>query len=154
MITVYIFSKRTASIQLKEINPDELGNQKNMKITLSCLVLISSVAAFGQTTDMSLCHDKLLNNKGDSAAHRITTTEFDAGPNEMLDEKSSINAVLKVMKNNGCQTENLKLRSSCSEIIKGSRYTACLVQDPQLYGFFTLVKDYVDTFHLIYSRWD
>lgn len=115
-------------------------------------VIFLSLSAFAQTsTD---CHDSLLNGQSDSASHRLNTTKFDAGPNETLNESSALNATKKILEEANCKIDDLTLEASCSEIKKGSNRMACLVEVKGLAGFFTIVKDYVDTFHLIYSRWD
>lgn len=110
-----------------------------------------SLSSMAQNFD---CHQALLNNQGDSASYRLTTSEFDAGPSENLDQKSAVSAAKKVLEKSKCHLAAAKVMSSCSEIKKGSNRLACLVEVEDLPGFFTVVNDYVDTFYVIYSRLD
>lgn len=122
-----------------------------MKRILFLSVAVASMSSMAQTAD---CHENLLGGRGDSASYRLSTAEFDAGRNEDLNNSSAVTAAKKLLQRAECGAEKAQITSTCSEIKKGSNRTACLVEVQGLAGFFTIVKDYVDTFHIIYSRWD
>lgn len=120
-----------------------------MKILLlGSLLLMQS--AFAQH---EYCNEAILAEGGDS--RHITTFAGNVLSNdsEMMDEQMARNTANYMNKVFDCSTilDNTNSKVICSEALL-KNHKICNVET--IYGFYFVYKDYVDTVHITFNRWD
>lgn len=123
---------------------------KNLLIFIF-LALISSYAFAAQNqTD---CKERILDGFGDSRHFSTWAGKILSSGSEQMDEQMAVNAASYVNQINECEFEisisNAKVR--CSELM-GKHNQICTVS--LYYGYYVIFKDYVDTVHMVFNRWD
>lgn len=107
-------------------------------------------SAYSQT---EYCNEVILASGGDSK-HMVTYAgDVLSNGSEMMDEQMAYNSANLMNKKFECSTV---LNSSNSKIICSEallrNHKICNIET--VYGFYFVYKDYVDTVHITFSRWD
>lgn len=118
---------------------------KNHQLLIIFLFVLSA-SSFANTVD---CYDKLTKGMQDSAHFSQHSSEVYSNSSESLDEQMALNAVNLTMSELGCKQHFNLEQVKCVEALNT---TMCRLDF--LYGYFLIVKDYVDTVNLLFNRWD
>lgn len=118
-----------------------------MKI-LSLILLLAATSA-----NANYCKDLLLADQIDSNHMTVYAGEISSNESEMMDKQMALNSANYMNQIYDCN-QKLNFQNSqikCSdELMK--HHKICNVQTK--YGYYIVYKDYVDTVHITFSRWD
>lgn len=120
-----------------------------MKILLfGIFVLMQS--AFANT---QYCNEVILASGGDSKHITTYAGEVLSNGSEMMDAQMALNTANYMNRQFDCSTilDETNSKVICSEEIL-KNHKICNVET--IYGFYFVYKDYVDTVHITFSRWD
>jgi hypothetical protein len=116
------------------------------------LFLITLLFTQVATAD-DMCHMKILDAGGDSQHFQMNVALVNSNPNERMDAQMALNAANYVNIQKDCKvilTETNSKVACDDSLIKYKNI--CKVEAP--YGYFIIFKDYVDTVHTVFNRWD
>jgi hypothetical protein len=120
-----------------------------MKLLISSLLFMMSFTQL----QASVCDQILLAGSGDSKHITAFTWEVPSNDNEMMDAQMALNASNFMNQKLDC---NVVLDDKNSDIICSyillKNHNICNVKT--IYGFYIVYKDYVDTVHITFNRWD
>jgi hypothetical protein len=115
-------------------------------ITLTLIFIAFSTSALASTTD---CYENLTAGYQDSALFTQHSSNVYSNSSESLDEQMALNALNKTLTEQSCEI-SVKLEDvQCTMALKT---TLCRID--LRFGYFLILKDYVDTVNLIFNRWD
>ena len=108
---------------------------------------------FSINAQAKYCNDSILAIGPDSNHITIYAGNVLSNESEMMDEMMAINSANYMNRKFNCdyQLSNKNTQVKCSdELMKN--YKICNIETE--YGFYIVYKDYVDTVHITFSRWD
>lgn len=99
------------------------------------------------------CNHTILADGGDSKHMTIFASEVMSTGSEMMDEQMALNSANYMNNKFECDTFLTKegARVKCTEELMRN-HAICKVET--VYGYYIVYKDYVDTVHITFSRWD
>jgi hypothetical protein len=120
-----------------------------MKILLIGTFLLMQ-SAFAQDEH---CDRIILAGSGDSRHLTFYTGEVLSNDSEMMDAKMALNTSNLMNQELDCKTQLDETNSEivCSDVLLKNHHI-CNVKT--VYGFYLVYKDYVDTVHITFNRWD
>jgi hypothetical protein len=108
---------------------------------------------YGATAHANYCNHNILASGGDSKHMTIYASKVLSTGSEMMDEQMALNSANYMNNEFDCNTflttENAQVK--CTEELMRN-HKVCNVET--VYGFYLVYKDYVDTVHITFSRWD
>ena len=113
-----------------------------------CLTFISSIS-FAHSVNSDICYERLTGGLGDSALFTHHSTDVYSNDSESLDEKMAYNAITKTLQEQECKDKINLANVNCADVLNT---TLCRLN--MKYGYFLVLKDYVDTVNVIFNRWD
>lgn len=116
-----------------------------MKILILCSFILCSAFSY----DSVDCYDKLTNGHQDSAHFSQHSSNVYSNSAESLDEQMALNAVNLTLSDLGCEESLVLSNIQCTTALN-----TVLCRTNFKYGYFLILKDYVDTVNLIFNRWD
>lgn len=118
-----------------------------MKTLLFTLLLIATSA------HASFCNEFILAEGPDSKHITIFSGKVYSSGSEMMDEQMALNSANYMNKKFGCDhfLKSQNARVKCTDALMRN-HKICNVET--VYGFYLVYKDYVDTVHITFSRWD
>ncbi len=114
-----------------------------MKLFIAIVISLVFSSSYAQ------CYGKLTKGYQDSALFTQHTSYVYSNPSESLDEKMAYNAINKTLKDLECKERISLNKVECADVL---RTQLCRVD--VVYGYFLVVKDYVDTVNILFNRWD
>lgn len=118
-----------------------------MKKLIISLLLTSSLAY------ANICDRNILQQNPDSQHITINAGKVYSNDSEMMDEKMALNSANFMNSKYSCDhilTNKNSLVSCSAELMKSKNICYIKVK----YGYYIVYKDYVDTVHITFSRWD
>lgn len=117
-----------------------------MKILILSLFLITQSA-------LATCNERILQAGGDSRHITIFSSDVYSNGSEMMDEQMALNSANFMNKEFDCQEKLTAANSkiTCTDALM-QNHMICNIET--YYGFYFIYKDYVDTVHVTFSRWD
>jgi hypothetical protein len=98
------------------------------------------------------CYRELTKNFTGDSQHFTqfsSDEEIFSNPNEYLDAQMAVNAINKTLKDLGCADRVELEYMQCEKVLNTK-----LCRLNHKYGYFIVLKDYVDTVNIIFNRWD
>jgi hypothetical protein len=126
----------------------KLGYKGGMKYIFLFTILMSS-----QLFAEEFCDQKLLSPGGDSRHYSLYAGDVMSNDSEKMDIQMAYNSANAVNKSVGC---NLQITAENSQIVcteellKNHLFCNIKVR----FGYYIIFKDYVDTVHVVFNRWD
>tara|TARA_B100001971_G_C18268046_1_gene596740 strand:- start:184808 stop:185155 length:348 start_codon:yes stop_codon:yes gene_type:complete len=112
---------------------------------LLVLTLFVSQVAFANIS----CYERLTEGYGDSAHYSQHSSDVYSNSAETLDPQMAYNAVTKTLNDLGCSEKVELTEVQCTEALNT---TLCRLD--MKFGYFLILKDYVDTVNILFNRWD
>jgi hypothetical protein len=99
------------------------------------------------------CDHTILTNNADSRHLTVNVAEVLSNQYEMMDIQMALNTSNLMNKMSDCNTilDETNSETICSDAIL-KNHNICNVKTD--YGFYIVYKDYVDTVHITFNRWD
>lgn len=101
------------------------------------------------TLSFAKCYERLTNGFQDSALFTQHSSVVFSNGSESLDEQMAYNAISKTLSDLGCSDKINLDHIKCADVLDT---TMCRLNSK--YGYFLVLKDYVDTVNIIFNRWD
>lgn len=114
-------------------------------LKLIILTTLFSLTSFAQTD----CYENLTGGLGDSAFFTQHSSDVYSNSSESLDEQMVYNSITKTLREQNCSDKIDQTKIKCTEALAT---TICRLN--MKYGYFIVLKDYVDTVNIIFNRWD
>ena len=107
-------------------------------------------SAFAQN---QYCNEVILASGGDSKHITTYSGEVLSNGSEMMDEQMALNSANFMNKAFDCETilDETNSKITCTEALL-KNHKVCNIET--IFGFYFIYKDYVDTVHITFSRWD
>ena len=120
-----------------------------MKLLISSLLFLMSFTQL----HANICEQILLTRSGDSKHIKAFVWDVPNNENEMMDVQMAINASNLMNKKLDCPVilDSKNTDVICSDILL-KNHNICNVKT--IYGFYIVYKDYVDSVHITFNRWD
>jgi len=116
---------------------------------MKILLILSFIMTSAFSLETNDCYESLTNGHQDSAHFTQHSTNVYSNSAESLDEQMALNAVNLTLSQLGCDEQLVLSNIQCTTALN-----TILCRTNFKYGYFLILKDYVDTVNLIFNRWD